>query len=157
MATSGNKEKMGLLKTYKGYRLYHASWVNTLGETRHTVIALKARPNSTEFQKLYGQAWSEDETHNEGRGFPLVFGDYSDKASAVAKAGDAINSRLLHAKQASSPGKTGRDGTRRIKPPIRGVDTPGRGRIQPGVGYADKGKQRLSRQKHKGFRKIKTV
>ena len=40
---------------------------------------------------------------------------------------------------------------------IRGVDTPGRGRIQPGVGYADKGKQRLSRQKHKGFRKIKTV
>ena len=38
---------------------------------------------------------------------------------------------------------------------IRGVDTPGRGRILPGVAYADKGKKRLSRKHHRGFKKIK--
>lgn len=38
---------------------------------------------------------------------------------------------------------------------IRGVDTPVRGRIVAGVAYADKGKKRLSRKHHKGFRKIK--
>ena len=53
--------------------------------------------------------------------------------------------------------KAGRWGKAPHRFDIRGVDTPGRGRIQPGVGYADKGKKRLSRQKHKGFRKIKTV
>jgi hypothetical protein len=38
---------------------------------------------------------------------------------------------------------------------IRGVDTPGRGRIVAGVAYADRGKQRLSRKHHRGFSRIK--
>lgn len=39
---------------------------------------------------------------------------------------------------------------------MRGVDTAGSStNIKPGVAYADKGKQRLSRSRHKGFRKIK--
>ena len=38
---------------------------------------------------------------------------------------------------------------------IRGVDTPGRGRITPGVAYSDRKGSRLSRTKHKGFKKIK--
>jgi len=39
---------------------------------------------------------------------------------------------------------------------IRGVDTPGsRSSIKRGRAYADKGKQRLSRVRHKGFKKIK--
>jgi len=38
---------------------------------------------------------------------------------------------------------------------IRGVDTPGRGKIVSGVAYADKGKKRLSRKRHRGFKKIR--
>lgn len=38
---------------------------------------------------------------------------------------------------------------------IRGIDTPGRGRIIAGVAYADKGKQRLARKHHKGWRRVK--
>jgi len=38
---------------------------------------------------------------------------------------------------------------------IRGIDTPGSGRIRAGVAYADKGQKRLARKHHKGWRKIK--
>jgi len=38
---------------------------------------------------------------------------------------------------------------------IRGIDTPGRGKIVTGVGYADKGAKRLSRKPRKGWRKVK--
>lgn len=38
---------------------------------------------------------------------------------------------------------------------IRGVDTPVRGRIVAGVAYADKGKKRLSRKHHRGWKKVK--
>ena len=38
---------------------------------------------------------------------------------------------------------------------IRGVDTPDRGRIVPGVGFSDKGKRRMSRRQHKVWRKVR--
>lgn len=38
---------------------------------------------------------------------------------------------------------------------IQGVDTPSHGRIVAGVAYADKGKKRLSRKHHRGWKKIK--
>lgn len=38
---------------------------------------------------------------------------------------------------------------------VRGVDTPGSRKVVAGVAYADKGKKRLSRRHHRGFRKIK--
>jgi len=38
---------------------------------------------------------------------------------------------------------------------VRGVDTPGSGRIRAGVAYTDKGKKRMARKPHKGWRKIK--
>jgi hypothetical protein len=38
---------------------------------------------------------------------------------------------------------------------IRGVDTPSRGRIVAGVGYADKGAKRIARKPRKGWKKVK--
>jgi len=38
---------------------------------------------------------------------------------------------------------------------VRGIDTPGRGRIVKGVAYADRGKQRLSRRHHRGWKKVR--
>jgi hypothetical protein len=38
---------------------------------------------------------------------------------------------------------------------IKGVDTPGRGRIVTGVGYADKGTKRMARKPRKGWKRVK--
>jgi hypothetical protein len=70
----------------------------------------------------------------------------SDRALAI--------DRSLLAKQVVSV-----DDPRWLKRPnrfdVRGVDTPGSHRIIPGVAYADRGKQRLSRKHHRGWKKVK--
>lgn len=48
--------------------------------------------------------------------------------------------------------------TRWLKQPnrydVRGIDTPGSRRIIPGVAYADKGGKRLSRKRHRGWKRL---
>jgi hypothetical protein len=92
----------------------------------------------------------EKNTRKEAKSFPPRPSGIQIKQSDRAIAID----RSLLAKQVVSV-----EDSRWLKRPnrfdVRGIDTPGHGRIVPGVAYADRGKQRLSRKHHRGFKRIK--
>ncbi len=77
-----SKDDFTSIGEYKGYLMFHQKWVNTLGEIRHNVVALKVKPKNLNIQTLYNQAWEEDEKFNSGRGYPLFSTEYSTREDA---------------------------------------------------------------------------